>query len=231
MQTDPHYTDGRSAILDPVLECLNIAGDGSTYQRYEYLSDSIDREAIEVEHTGPDGEPQGSDTREGFEKGAINLMVTKATHHVARPGHIIHLSLGNGDEYYIAGKFGRSRTRNDKIKGALAVKRSYNPIITSLLSEASGQRKTATQAAGALSTPISDAPTVVNTRTGSTLAFSMAAHPGSAALPAWLSINPSTGALSGTAEAGTWEIDIIVTETLAGQPARTGFGTLALTIT
>ena len=38
MQTDPKFTDGLSAILNPILECLNIAGVGTTYQRYDYLS-------------------------------------------------------------------------------------------------------------------------------------------------------------------------------------------------
>jgi hypothetical protein len=231
MQTDPHYTDGLSAVLDPLVECLNLTGDGTTYQRYEYLSDTIDREAIEKEHADADGSPLGSDTREGFEKGAINLCLTKASHTVPRPAHIIHLSIGNGSEYYIAGKFGRARTRNDVTKGALAVKRSYNPIIVNLLTSAFGQRKALTQAAGALAGELAAAPTVVNTRTGATLSYTMAAAAGSAALPGWLSINASTGALSGTAVAGTWTIDIICTDTLATEETRSGFGRMVMTIT
>jgi hypothetical protein len=230
MQTDPHFTDGRSAVLDPLVECLNITGDGTTYQRYEYMSDTIDRDAIEKEHADADGSPLGSDTREGFQKGAINLCITKASHTIPRPAHIIHLSIGDGDEYYIAGKFGRARTRNDVTKGSLAVKRAYNPIVTSLLTEAYGQRKSMTQAAGALSAPITTAPTVVNTRTSATLAWSMVAAPGYT-IPGWLSINASTGALSGTAVAGTWEIDIICTDTLTGEETRSGFGRLQLVIT
>lgn len=230
MQTDPYFSDGRAAILNPLVQCLNESGDGTTYQRYEYLSDSIDREAIEKEHADADGSPLGSDTREGFLKGAINLQLTKVTHAIPRPGHIIHLDIGDGDEYYIAGKFGRARTRNDIIKGALQVKRAYNPIVTSLLSSAYGQRKALTQAAGALSGSLSAAQTAVNTRTGATVTYSLAAMPGYS-VPAWLSINSSTGALSGTAVAGSWELRIICTDVLSGEETRAGFGVLAMTIT
>jgi hypothetical protein len=230
MQTDPSFTDGKAAIGEPILECLNLTGDGTTYQRYEYLSDNIDREAIIKKHADADGSPLGSDTREGFEEGSINLQLSKANHSIARPGHIIHLDIGNGSEYYLAGKFGRARTRREVVKGALAVTRAYNPIIASLLSSAYGQMKKLTQAEGALAAPISTAPTVVNTRTGSTLAYSLAARPGYS-VPSWLSINSGTGALSGTAEAGHWELEVICTETLTGEETRIGFGILDLTIT
>jgi hypothetical protein len=230
MQTDPYFSDGRAAILNPLVECLNLTGDGSTYQRYEYLSDSIDREAIEKEHADADGSPLGSDTREGFLKGAINLQLTKVTHSIARPGHIIHLSIGDGDEYYIAGKFGRARTRNDIVKGALQVKRAYNPILTTLLSEAYGQRKAFTQAAGALAGTLAAAQTVVNTRTGATLAYAVAGAAGYT-VPSWLTCNATTGALSGNAVAGSWELIITCTDTLAGEESRVGFGVMAMTIT
>ena len=104
MQTDPKFTDGRTAILDPILENLNVAGSGTTYQRYEYLSDSIDRDAVEKEHTDADGSPLGSDTREGFTKGSINLQLTLASDTIARPGHIIHLNTGGHSKKSAAGK-------------------------------------------------------------------------------------------------------------------------------
>ena len=232
MQTDPKYTDGRSAILDPILECLNIAGSGTTYQRYEYLSDTIDREAIVKEHSDADGSPLGSDTREGHAKGVINLQLTYASDTIARPAHIIHLNTtGDGaDEYFVAGKFGRARTRNDIVKGSLQVEKVYNPIIVTLLTEAYGQRRSFTQAAGSLTGTPAAALTTVNTRTGSTLAYSLAAVAGYA-LPGWLSISSSTGALSGTAVAGTFEFDIVVTETLTGEETRKGSGRCVLVIT
>jgi hypothetical protein len=225
MQTDPFFTDGRSAVLNPEVFCLNNSA------TYGYISDTIDREAMEKEFADADGSPLGSDTREGFEKGAISIQCDLANAAIARPGHIIRFRIGSGDEYYVAGKFGRARARNDIVKGSLAVKRAYNPIITNLLSLEFGQRTNLTQAAGVLAGALAAAPTVVNTRSGSTLAYTMAAAPDSAALPGWLTINASTGALSGTAVAGSWVVDIICTETLAGQETRVGFGRMGLTIT
>jgi len=226
--TDPRFTDGKAAILDPLLECLNLAGDGTTYQRYDYLSDTIDRESVEKEHADGDGNPLGSDTREGFEKGAIAYLKVKASYKAPRPGYIIHLDIGLGDEYYVAGKPGQARTRGEQTRGSVAAKRAYNPIVTSLLSEDFGQRKAFTQAAGALS--VATAHTVVNTRTGATVTWSLGARPGYT-VPAWLSVNASTGALSGTAVAGSWELDLIVTDVLSGQETRVGFGILSLVVT
>lgn len=229
MQTDPSFTDGQACIGEPLLECLNIAGDGTTYQRYEYLNDNIDREAITKEHGDADGSPLGSHTVEGFEKGSISLQLTKASHSIARPGHIIHLDIGNGDEYYTAGKFGRARTRREVVKGSLAVTRVYNPIIVSLLSSAYGQMKKLTGSAGALSGDLAAAPTVANVRSGATKTFSLGAAPGFT-VPSWLSINASTGALSGTAVAGNWRLHIICKDSLTGEEDRIGFGILDMTI-
>lgn len=226
--TDPRYTDGLTATLDPLLEILNIAGDGTTYLRLDYLSDTIDREAVEIEHADADGSPLGSSTREGFEKGAIAYQKNKASYKTPRPGHIIHLDIGNGSEYYIAGKPGQSRTRNDMTRGSVNVKRAYNPIVTSLLTEEYGQRKSFTQAAGALSVALSH--TAVNTRTGATVTWTLAA-PAGFTVPGWLSINSSSGALSGTSVAGTFEVNLVVTDVLAGQETRVGFGTCVLVIT
>lgn len=226
--TDPQFSDGKVTILDPLLECLNLSGDGTTYQRYGYLSDTIDREAVEKDYADASGHPLGSDTVEGMEKGAIAFLKTKASHKTPRPGHIIHLDIGNGSEYYIAGKPGQSRTNREQVRGSVNVKRAYNPIVTSLLSEEYGQRKTFSGTAGALS--VGTTHTVVNTRSGATVAWSLAAAPGYT-VPAWLTINGSTGALSGTAAAGSWELYLVVTDTLTGQEDRVGFGIMGLTIT
>ena len=231
MQTDPVFTDGRSAILTPIVQNLNVAGVGTTYQRYEYLSDTIDVDAIEKDHADADGSPIGGDTREGHEKGAINLQLTNADDTIARPGHVIQLAIGAAtDGYYRAGKFGRARTRNDIVKGSLQVTKLYNPVIVTFLTAAYGQRKTYSQAAGALSGTLTSALTTVNTRTGSTLAYALAAVPGFA-LPGWLTCNATTGACTGTAVAGSFEFDVVCTDTLAGEETRKGFGRVALTIT
>ena len=228
--TDPRFTDGLGAVLGPLIENLNIAGDGTTYQRYEYLSDSITVDGSSEEQDDGDKHPLGSDARTGFEKGAISLKCVKATHKLPKPGHILHCDFGDGDEYYVVNSQGRSRSNRQMKAGNPAVTRAYNPIVSSLLSEAYGQRKSLTQAAGALSGSLAAAPTAVNTRSGATLAWSLAAMPGYTA-PSWLSINSSTGALSGTAVAGTWELKIICTDTLTGEENRAGFGILSMVIT
>lgn len=228
MQTNPAHTDGRSAVLDPLVECLNLSGsaDGTTYQRYGYLNDSIDVEGISKEHADADGSPLGSDTREGFEKGNISVVFNKVTAKPPRPGYILGCDFGDGMEYYVVGKPGRSRERNQTKKAQFQVTRCYNPIVTSCLSEAYGSRKAVTIAAGA----VNITNTVVNTRTGGTGTWSLEAAPGYT-VPAWLTINGSTGALSGTAVAGSWELYVVYTETLTGEETRKAAGILALTVT
>lgn len=228
--TDPSLTDGLSGQLAPLVQCLNLSGDGTTYQRYEYLSDSIQVEGIDIDHTDGDGHPLGGDTRAGFEKGSLSLKSTKASHKFPKPGHVLELDFGQGSEFYRVTAQGRSRTRSDVKSGSVAVTRLLNPFPLECLSEAYGSRATKTQSAGALSGSFASALTAKNTRTGSTLAWSVAAMPGYT-VPGWLSISSSTGALSGTAVAGSWELQIIVTETLAGEETRAGFGVLSLVIT
>lgn len=229
MQDNPKFTDGVSGLDDPIIENLCVAGVDTTYQRYLYLSDNIDAEAVEKEFTAPAGDPLGSDTREGFTKGSINLQLNLVSDHRPRPGHIIRADFGEGSyEYYIAGKSGRARQLNDVVKLSLAVKKSVNPIITSLLSEAYGQGYVHTQAAGALSGTVLTS-VGVNTRSGATLAWSIAAAKGYS-IPGWLSINSSTGALSGTAVAGTFEVKVVLTDTLSGFATRKGFGIFRMVI-
>lgn len=50
-------------------------------------------------------------------------------------------------------------------------------------------------------------------------------------VPGWLSINASTGVISGTAVAGTFEVQIVLTDTLAGSLTRVGYGILNMVIT
>lgn len=228
--TDPTMTDGLSALISPIVQCLNLAGDGTTYLRYEYLSDSITTEGVDTEQADGDGHPLGGDSRAGFEKGAISIKAVKASHKLPKPGHVLHCDFGDGDEFYRVTAQGRARTRNNLKTASIGATRLYNPFPLECLSEAYGNRATKTQAAGSLSGSFTSALTARNTRTGSTLAWSLGAMPGES-VPSWLSINASTGALSGTAVAGTFNVRIIVTETLSGEESRAGFGILTLTIT
>jgi hypothetical protein len=230
MLTEPQVTDGRSATADAVIQCLNLAGDGTTYQRYSYISDTITREGVDTDHADGDGHPLGGSTFAGFEKGAISVRCAKVSYKLPVPGYIIDADFGDGSEYYRVTAQGRARTKGNVKTASIGVTRLYNPFPLQCLSEAYGSRKTYSQAAGTMAGAFASALTARNTRAGSTLAWSMAAHAGST-LPAGLSMNSSTGAITGTAVAGTHEIDIIITETLTGEETREGYGILALTIT
>jgi hypothetical protein len=231
MQDNPKYTDGRSGLSNPLIENLCEAGVDTTYQRYQYLGDNLDKESIEKEHTDADGGPLGSDTREGFEKGAVSIQFNRVTDNPPRPGHVIRLDVDDDDgwAYYIAGKLGRTRARGDIMKASLQLRRAVNPVVANLLSSAYGQGYRHTQAAGALSGSFLTANTL-NTRSGSTLAYALSAASGNT-VPGWLSINSSSGLISGTAVAGTFEVEVVVTETLANAATRVGFGILQLIIT
>lgn len=235
--TDPQMTDGLSAILDPLVQCLNLAGDGTTYQRYGYLSDNLDTDANEKDHSNADGAPLGGQSGEGHEKGSISVQKDQASYKWPRPGHVLQFDCGepagiyaSTSRYYRTGKAGNARTRNEVSKASLSCSRIYNPIITNLLTEEFGQKKVVTQAAGAWSA-LTGAMNVVNTRTGGTLAFALQAAPGNT-VPAWLSCSATTGALTGTAVAtAATEVYIVVTETVTGQETRKGFGILNFTVT
>lgn len=231
-QNDPHFTDGLTGIVDPIVECLNLAGDGTTYQRYEYLTDGLDYDAIRKVFTDADGSHLGSDTRQGALMGPIAIQKTLASHKLPRPGHIVRLYRGSDVFYLICGKPGSAAERNNPMKAALDTIAAINPIITTALTEAEGQRYYLTQAAGSFSGVLASALSTVNTRSGSTLAYAIAAAPTAAGLlPTGLSCNASTGAITGTSVAGTYEFDIIVTETLANKPTRKGFARVYLVIT
>lgn len=232
-------TDGNSAILEPLVQCLNISGDGTTYQRYQYLTDNIEPEANEKDHLNADGSPLGGFSGEGIEKGTISVQKTKASHKWPRPGHVIQFDCGepagifaSTSRYYRVGKSGNARTLNEVTKGSISVTRLYGLVLPALLTEEYGQRKYVSQSAGAWSaftTNLSN--DAVNKRTGSTIAFYLEAMPGHT-VPSWLSCNSSTGVLSGTATAASGvEVKIVATETLSNQETRTGFGILNITVT
>jgi hypothetical protein len=225
--SESHYVDGRVALQNVALSIINY----SPALVLGYLSDTINHEAVEQMFTDADGSPLGSSTFIGFEAGAIAMKFALADQAGVLPGYVVKLNRGDGDRYYVLGNPGAAFARNTQVNGSFAVKRIYNPIFANLLSLDEGQGKSMTQAAGALTGDRAAAPTIVNTRQGGTLAFTMAAAPGSAALPGWLSCNGTTGALSGTSVAGTWDIEIICTETLAGKITRVGYGVIHLVIT
>lgn len=226
----PSVSDGLSALINPLVQCLNLAGDGTTYQRYEYLSDSITTEGVDQEHTNGDGNPLGGYTAVGFEKGSISLKCTKHSYKIPKPGHVLECDFGDGSEFYRVTAQGRARNRGNVKTASVAATRLINPFPLECISEAYGSRVIKTQAAGALAGSFTTALTAKNTRTGGAVTWSIAAEPGET-LPAWLTCNASTGALSGTAVAGTYNVRIILTETLTNFDTLKGYGVLTLIIT
>jgi hypothetical protein len=229
---DPSVTDGLAAQSHALIECLNLAGDGTTYQRYEYLGDTIAAEGVDQDFTDGDGSPLGGFTALGHEKGSISLKAVKITHKLPKPGYTLRCNFGNGEgqEYFRVTAQGRSRTRGQMKTGNPAVTKLVNPFPLECLSEAYGDMAIKSQAAGALAGSFTSALTAANIRSGGTLAWSLAAT-SSNDVPSWLSCNASTGALSGTAVAGTFDVLIVITETLANHRTRYGAGRLRLVIT
>lgn len=228
--TEPNLSDGLSGLYSPLVQCRNLAGDGTTYQRYEYMGDGVATAGNDIKHTDGDENPLGGFSSTGFEEGAISIKCTSLAHKLPQPGHIIELDRGQGSRFYRVTGEGAAYTRNNLKTASVPVTRLYNPLPQDCLSEAYGQRTIKTQAAGSLSGSFTTALTAINTRTGGSLTYSLGAMPGFT-VPGWLTINSTTGALSGTAVAGTWELQIILTETLTNQETRRGFGILSLVIT
>ena len=96
-----------------------------------------------------------------------------------------------------------------------------NPIVSDLLS-IDGQFKAVTGTTGAT---FSRTCTAVNTRAGATLTWSLYNN------PAGMTINSTTGAISyPTAVAGTYVVDVIVKDVVAGEKDRQGYGVMSLKI-
>lgn len=221
----PSMTDGAGALHTVLLQCLNLAGDGTTYQRYGYMSDNIQPDASVTEHTNSDNEGIGSSTFAGHEKGSIVFKLNDARRKLPKPGYVLQLNRGDGkgDLYYIAGQPGPSYQKNNTIQSSVSVIRAVNPVITSLLSETLGQHKSATATDASTYTL---ANTVVNTRSGATVTWSLDGAPTD------MSINSSTGEITYTTPVvGSYEVTVICTDTLAGYEPRVGFGKLFLEIT
>lgn len=219
-------TDGVSALHTVLLECLNLAGDGTTYLRLGYMQDNLQADAVEMEHTNADGEPLGSSTFTGHTKGTITYKLDKASYKTPQPGFTLKLNRGDGkgDIYLKCGQAGPTYQRNNVVQGSMAVTKVVNPIILTLLSEALGQHKAVSIAAvsGAYSLTCE----AVNVRSGATKAWSLENA------PSGMSINSSTGEITwATPVAGSYEVTVKVTDTLSGSPTLTGFAKLFLTVT
>jgi len=206
--TVPSYQDGLTALGQLTATCLN------TSTAYICFDGDPSEEGVQKRFANQSGNPLGSDTRCGFTAGTLNMQLAKATDSLPRPSYVFSFNGG----YYVAGNIGPKLVSNGEVKFSVAVLKAVNPVITSLLS-ADGQYKSlALTKSSAMS---AFANTVVNAATG---AVAWAA----ATLPDGLSINASTGEITGTpTAAGTTSVVISAT----GADGKVGYGILEITVT
>jgi hypothetical protein len=218
----PFYQDGQAAVTDLLVTNLN------TGAAYPYVSDDIGEDAAAQLHQDPDGQGVGMRTDTTFETGSIVFQLDLAADTLPRPGFVLVL---RSRHYVITGKVAPSRAKNTVVRVTCPVTRARNPILSGLLSSA-GQVK-AVAATEAVAITALDMETV-NTRAGSTLAYAVDTSEGYVALPSGLTINASTGQITGTpaaSSAGTYLVQVVATETLAGRRTARGVGFVQFTIT
>ncbi len=200
----PDYTDGKSLLNEVVALCYNILVSAAPI-RYLYIDDSLGEEAVETRAAKPSGAPMGSKTTAGFESGALKLQLAKITDKLPRPGYIIY-ALG---KWWKVGPVAPTRSKDNPIQFSLTLTRLYNPCITRVLAEDGEPYSLALTN----STPMTafDA-SASNTRAGATVAYA------ATGLPSGLTINASTGEISGTPSgAGTYTATLTVTDTISGE--------------
>lgn len=200
----PTHTDGKSLLNEVVALCYNILVSSSPI-RYLYVDDSLGEEATETRAAKPSGEPMGSKTTAGFESGALKLQLAKITDTLPRPGYIIYAL----SKWWKVGPVSPTRSKDNPIQFTVQLTRLYNPIITELLTT-DGDLKSYTGTTSGAITAI-DA-SASNTRAGATVAYS------ATGLPASVTINASTGEITGTPGAtGTYTPTVTVTDIISGE--------------
>lgn len=217
--TQPFHVDGGLSILDSVIEDLNILVSGLP-KRLMYVSDDIGLTAVHVEHNNADSEHVGSATHTGATEGTVTIACSSGDESIPGPAHVMAFR----DQYLVvSGNVAPKREKGKAVQVSLPVKRIVNPVLSDLLS-VKGQVKDL--AITTLAPMTSLTLTVVNKRAGSTGVFS------SIGLPAGIVLNPSTGAVTGTATlAGVYTSRIIYTESLTNEEDHKGLGWLRFTVT
>lgn len=189
----PNYIDGLTAITDLAAVCLN---NGKTYICF----DGDPGEAAEQKKiTNQNGNLLGSVTNVAPEEGTLNLQLSLVSDPLPRPGFIF---LFRG-KYYVCGKVSPKFVQNGEVKFSVAILVVANPIISTLLTT-DGQLKTVSWTSGGAITQIDcDA---VNAAVGSQVWAATG-------LPASVTINASTGIITGTPSTpGTYNITVTCTD-------------------
>lgn len=215
-QPNPRYTDGLQAVTDLSVLCYNNS--------VTYLCADGDpgEEGVQKLFTDTDEQPLGSDNRTGFRVGTLNLQYTLAADELQssanqmRPGYVVKFR----DRFYVTGKVSPKVVKNEVIKFSVAVTELQNPFISALVSTL-GQQKKANINAN-LNTTVNCAANVM--RSGGTVTYSVEQFNTAGLAVSGVSINVNTGVLTVNIAAGTVDLRVLATDTLAGENTQVGFG-------
>ena len=211
----PFYQDGGAAVTDYAVEILNLALSASTYQQLLYVSDDLGEDAMHEAHVDPAGQGVGSYTGTVDQTGNIVAQLDTSSATVPRPGYIIRL---RDQLFQIIGKPAQARQKNQTVRVTLPVKKLVHPCLVGLLS-ADGPVFTRNASSGVAITAIN--PGTLSNRSGETFAYAIGTDYD--ALPTGLSINASSGAITGTTSVtGTHLCKVVCTATKTGAATRTG---------
>lgn len=204
MPDSPAYNDGNVGLSEVAVLNYSVLVNSAAL-RYLYADDSIGEQAIDIDHTKPDGSPLGGETVAGHEKGGLKIQLAKNDDALPRPGHIL-FTLG---KYFRAGAVAPARVIKQAIQSTIQVTRLYNPVILGILS-ADGDPFSLAISDGVAMTAFDAGAS--NTRSAGTIAYA------ATGLPSGLSINASTGEITGTPSgAGTYTVTVTVTDVVTGE--------------
>jgi hypothetical protein len=230
----PTFTDGRRAPRQPIVKCWNILSSNLPV-RFHWLSDDIKTSGMSVDHIiESSGEHVGGFAGASARKGNLTLLLDNADDAVPQPGHVISLQKGAVTEWYKVDESSAPNQGKNQVTITLTVTRLIHPLFTGLLSEDEGDLKRVTYSIASMNATETITAAPVNTRSGATLTCALAAEGESAALPAGVAIDATTGVITITKAsvvAGTYYIDVTCQDVLANKRTLKGGCHLVLTIT
>lgn len=232
MSDSPSLTSGRRGVKDPVVENLNVLVSGNPL-RYHFIKHSLKVPARLTRHDMEgEGINLGFDVRAvGAEEGTIDLQLDKATDALPLPAHILRKTIGSVVKYFGVTDGSQPVERNSVIRISPSLLQIINPFFKGLLSQDLGDTLQASYSKATVTTSTTATldPQPVNTRTGATLAYAATQEDGSA-LPAGVTISPTTGVITLTGAAlviGTYTIKVSMTDLITTLPANHPWTTLA----
>lgn len=202
----PIFSDGKTAPTAQDQIVYDISNGFAYYSDDCSVKELIDSTTV----THPSGRNIGGISEHKGWGGSATMQydqldyVDETSAHMVRGCHVLKYR----NRYYrIMGDIEVTMKKGSGVTFKVALEGWYNPIISSLLS---GVGKCASKT-GVVGTAFSLANTVLNTRTGAVITWAISGGPDG------MTINASTGAITWTTPvAGTYAVDVTVTDTLAG---------------